>query len=120
MPFRRNRLDAAWDSCREADCEERRIRAEIDIGIRRFWGKNNVRPYLGGGVSFVDGEIEIGNVSFDDSATGTWFDAGVRFALGNHFSLGIGLRVSRADIDLGGESFEAGGEHLSLSAGWGW
>jgi spermidine synthase len=33
VPFRRDRLDEIWDRCREADCEERRIRAEADIGI---------------------------------------------------------------------------------------
>jgi len=34
VPFRRDRLDEIWDRCREADCEERRIRAEDGIGIR--------------------------------------------------------------------------------------
>jgi hypothetical protein len=33
VPFRRDRLDEIWDRCREADCEERRIRAEAEIGI---------------------------------------------------------------------------------------
>jgi hypothetical protein len=33
VPFRRARLDQVWDRCSEADCEERRIRAEAGIGI---------------------------------------------------------------------------------------
>jgi hypothetical protein len=33
VPFRRDRLNEIWDRCREADCEERRIRAEAEIGI---------------------------------------------------------------------------------------
>ena len=33
VPFRRDRLDEIWDRCRGADCEERRIRAEAEIGL---------------------------------------------------------------------------------------
>jgi hypothetical protein len=35
VPFRRDRLDEIWNRCRGADCEERRIRAEAEIGISR-------------------------------------------------------------------------------------
>jgi predicted membrane-bound spermidine synthase len=33
VPFRRDRLDEIWDRCHEADCEERRRKAENEIGI---------------------------------------------------------------------------------------
>jgi hypothetical protein len=33
VPFRRDRLDEIWDRCHEADCEERRRKAEVQIGI---------------------------------------------------------------------------------------
>jgi spermidine synthase len=33
VPFHRDRLDGIWDRCRDADCEERRIRAEAEIEI---------------------------------------------------------------------------------------
>jgi hypothetical protein len=35
VPFSRDRLDEIWDRCRGADCEERRTRAEAEIGILR-------------------------------------------------------------------------------------
>jgi hypothetical protein len=42
VPFRRDRLDEIWDRCVGADCEERRIRAETDIGISH--GEFDARP----------------------------------------------------------------------------
>jgi hypothetical protein len=33
VPFSRDRLDEIWDRCREADCEERRLHAEAEIGV---------------------------------------------------------------------------------------
>jgi hypothetical protein len=33
VPFSRDRLDRIWDRCRGEDCEKRRTRAEMEIGI---------------------------------------------------------------------------------------
>jgi hypothetical protein len=33
VPFHRDRLDEIWDRCRDVDCEERRIRAESQVGV---------------------------------------------------------------------------------------
>jgi hypothetical protein len=93
---------------------------ELDIGIRKIWGRRNVQPYLGGGLALVKGEIHIGNLALDDSTTGMWFNAGLMFALGEHFRLGLDLRVSRGEISLRSRDLEAGGEHLGVSAGWAW
>jgi len=41
VPFRRDRLDEIWDRCRDLDCEERRNRAEAEIGISQ--GEVNAR-----------------------------------------------------------------------------
>ena len=93
---------------------------EFDLGVRKFWGQNRVRPYLGGGVAFVEGEIIVEGFGLDDSAIGMWANAGLMFVIGEHVNLGIDLRVSRAEIAFSGEEFEAGGKHAGLTVGWNW
>jgi hypothetical protein len=94
---------------------------ELDVGVRKIWEKGRVRPYIGGGIAFINGEIEIsGSGSDDDSAIGGWIGGGVLWRLGPRFNLGFSARVSRAEPELFGIDAESGGEFVGVALGWSW
>lgn len=101
---------------------------ELDFGVRKHWGKAKTRPFIGGGLGWVKGELTGSasgiSVSADDSSYGAWIDGGVFWRFGERFNLGLEGRYSMAKIEpkLGGTTFdmEAGGFHLGLLIGIGW
>ncbi len=97
--------------------------SELNIGVRKIWDKSpQVRPFIGGGISFISGEFEwktIG-ISEDDSAMGFWLGGGVYWALSEHFNLGLELKSSYAEINLFGLDGNAGGGHFGLLIGYHW
>ncbi|MGH9868655.1 MAG: outer membrane beta-barrel protein [Candidatus Polarisedimenticolia bacterium] len=109
---------------------------EIDAGIRKTWEFDNpTRPYLGGGLALVRGELEFdltsppppfvsGSSSADnrDYGVGIWIGGGIYWKLGERFNLGFNVRHSRANVRLGDFSQDAinmGGLHAGLILGWG-
>ncbi len=97
---------------------------EVDLGVRKVWALGKVRPFVGGGIAIINGEVkfEVGDVSIstDDTGTGAWVDGGVFWRLGKHFNIGVEARFSRAQISLEGIDVEAGGSHLGMILGFGW
>ena len=98
---------------------------EIDVGVRKIWEVqgSSIRPFIGGGIAFINGEIKATNVltaSVDDSGTGIWLNGGVYWTLGQHFNLGLQARYSRAEITLLGIDVEAGGTHAAFMLGYHW
>jgi hypothetical protein len=93
---------------------------ELDVGVRKVWGKNIVRPFLGGGIALITAEFEAFGISDDDNAVGGWIDGGVFWRLGERFNIGFEVRVSRAEVTIFGVDAEAGGEHFGLILGFGW
>jgi hypothetical protein len=100
---------------------------EFDIGVRKIWDAENssIRPYIGGGLAFINAEITStgffsDTVSQDDSGTGIWFGGGIYWTLWQHFNLGIDLRYSQADVTLFDENIDAGGTHAGIILGYHW
>ena len=99
--------------------------SEFDIGIRKIWevSGSSIRPFIGGGIAFINAEIKETNVfsaSIDDSGTGIWLNGGVYWTLGQHFNLGLQARYSKAEITIAGINGEAGGTHAAVMLGYHW
>ena len=97
---------------------------ELDAGVRKFWEKGKARPYIGGGLALVNGEVTIDtglfDVSGDESGLGVWIGGGAFWRLGRSFNIGVDARITRAEVDVGGLDTEVGGNHIGLLLGWGW
>ena len=96
---------------------------EWNLGVRRVWRQEKkFRPYAGGGIAFIDGEIKVPaqSISASDSTTGYWLDAGFRQPLKNKIDWGFDLRYSAGKINLGNGEVDAGGPQLLLYFGGGW
>jgi hypothetical protein len=95
--------------------------SELNIGVRKIWDKSPiVRPFIGGGVSFITGDFEAFGISEDDSSLGLWLGGGVYWTLSEHFNLGLELKVSSAEVTLFGVDANAGGGHFGLLIGYHW
>ncbi len=100
--------------------------SEFNIGVRKIWeGPAPVRPFIGGGLSFMRAEAEvsipgIGSDTESDTGAGIWLGGGVYFTLGEHFNLGLELKYSKADVTIAGVDVDAGGTHFGLLAGYHW
>ncbi len=95
--------------------------SELNIGVRKIWDKSpQVRPFIGGGVSFISGEFKAFGFSEDDSAMGFWIGGGVYWTLSQHFNLGLELKASSAEITLFDVDANAGGGHFGLLIGYHW
>jgi opacity protein-like surface antigen len=98
---------------------------ELDIGARKIWevSGSSIRPYIGGGLALVHGEIhatDVISVVEDDNGTGFWLGGGVYWTLSQHFNLGLDLRYSKADITLFDVDVDAGGTHAGIILGYQW
>ncbi len=101
--------------------------SEFNIGVRKIWelAASPVRPFIGGGLSFMhaEGEVEIpgvGAASESGNGTGIWLGGGVYFTLAEHFNLGFELKYSDASVTIAGVDVNAGGTHIGLLAGYHW
>ena len=98
--------------------------SEFDVGVRKIWAVagSSIRPYIGGGLAFINAEFKATNfpVSDDDNGTGIWLNGGVYWTLGQHFNLGLDLRYSQADVTVFGVDVDAGGTHAGIILGYHW
>ncbi len=94
---------------------------ELNVGVLKIWDRSpHIRPFVGGGLSFIDGEFSLFGLSDSDSSAGVWFGTGVYWTLGKHFNLGIELKFSSADVKLFGVDADAGGSHIGGLIGYHW
>lgn len=94
---------------------------EIDVGIRTIWEQSpHVRPFLGGGLSFINAEFSAFGLSDDDIGLGIWLDYGVYWTLGGHFNIGLEGRLSTAGVNLFGVDANGGGWHIEMLGGFHW
>ena len=100
--------------------------SEFDIGVRKIWETSgtSIRPYIGGGLAFINAEAKVSylyaSVSDDDTGLGLWLNGGVYWTLGQHFNLGLDLRYSKAEVTVYDVNVEAGGTSAGLILGYHW
>lgn len=99
--------------------------SEFDFGVRKFFGdETDVAGFIGGGLGFIGAEAEVtfggASASEDDSALGFWIDGGVQGRFFEAMNLGIDLRYSQAEVNIGGVDADAGGTTLGVYIGYGW
>lgn len=99
--------------------------SEFNIGVRKIWENfPHVRPFIGGGLSFIRAEDEISvlglTVSDDDSGSGIWIGGGVYWTLEEHFNIGFEVKSSYAEVTLFDKDVNAGGGHFGFLAGYHW
>ena len=95
--------------------------SEFNVGVRKIWDIfPRVRPFIGGGISFITGEFIGLGISDDDSAAGIWIGGGVYWTLGGHFNIGLEGKYSTADVTLFGINADAGGGHFGMLLGFHW
>ena len=74
---------------------ERGYTLEQHLGVRKIWATDNskFRPYLGGGLAFIQAESEVtGSAKDDDSAIGAWVGVGADWHISSKMSLGVDIR----------------------------
>lgn len=83
--------------------------AEVYGGLHESFGTGTVRPYLGGGVSFIASKVDIAGVGEDtDSSYALYMHGGVAFDVNSSLLLGIDFRLLfGSDMDIAGVETDA-------------
>ncbi|HYV17760.1 MAG TPA: outer membrane beta-barrel protein [Verrucomicrobiae bacterium] len=99
--------------------------SEWSLGVHKVWKAGIVRPYVGGGISFVSTDADVtsnlGSLSDDDDTTGVYVQGGVFWRLGEWFNLGFDARllegtgVTLFDMDGDADYWQVG-----ALVGFGW
>lgn len=93
---------------------------EIYAGVKKTFGEDVVRPYVGGGLAFMSAEGEIGPLDDDDSSAAFYFHLGLAFAISESFFLGLDVRgLAGSDLELGGIDVEGDYGQLAIVMGFG-
>ena len=92
---------------------------ELSLGINKTWTRQQFRPFLAGGLAFVNSDVEFRDpddvFEEEDSGVGLYAQGGGYWRVGSSINLGGMLRYSVFSDD-----FEGGGVHVGLIAGFGW
>lgn len=93
---------------------------ELYGGVRKTFGSGVARPYVGGGLSFINAEVDVSGLgSFDDSSPAAYAHAGISFDVTPSFFLGLDLRLLLgSDMTIGGISGDADYTQLAVHLGW--
>jgi hypothetical protein len=92
---------------------------EIYGGVRKSFGSDTVRPYLGGGLSFINAKAEVGSASDDDSSLAGYVHGGLQFLVSRTFEIGLDLRVLfGSDLEIAGVNTDADYGQAALTFGW--
>lgn len=113
----------SMDERENSDFDADATTMEVGLGIREIKSLDNFNYYLGVGIGFIQAELEVENSSGefddDDSDFGGWASAGIFWRFGSHFNVGLGVRYSKANVELFDEEFEAGGFSYGILLGTG-
>lgn len=107
---------------------------ELDIGVRKQFGKNRIKGYVGGGLCIAAATLTAkGTLIFDegtvplseddsDTGIGYFLNGGVLFNVTDRFHLGVDVRKSQADVTVfdSEDDFDVGGTTYGVFAGFRW
>lgn len=88
-------------------------------GVRWSFGEEQLRPYVGGGLSYVEAQVEAeaggASASDDDGSVGLYVHGGFQLDVSRHVIVGLDARaLLGTDLDLAGASGDA--DYLQLAA----
>ena len=99
--------------------------SEWSVGIHKVWKAGIARPFVGGGVSFIDADADVssnfGELSDSDDSNGVYVEGGIFWRLGKVVNLGLhgrlleGTDLTLFDIDGDADYWQIGG---LLGFGW--
>lgn len=97
---------------------------EIGAGVRRIFDFGAIRPYVGLGVegARADYIVEVDEEVFEteaDRGIGAWIGGCASFRFGNYGNVGVLVRYSTAEVELGARTVDAGGLHVGVTIGGG-
>lgn len=92
---------------------------EVYLGVRKTLGESVMRPYFGGGVSFIRSDLEIvGTGEDDDAAPALYLHGGLSIDVSESFFIAFDLRgLLGSDIELFGSPGDADYGQLAIVAG---
>lgn len=99
--------------------------SEWDIGVRKIWQAGSARPFMGGGVAFIDADAEVesalGTAADGDDTEGIYVEGGISWRLGEAFNLGVhGRIVEGTDVTIFDQEGDADHWQLGALFGFGW
>lgn len=97
--------------------------SRLSWGIRTNVDRESFTPYLMGGMTYVDAELEVRVDDFDeeldDSGVGGFFGAGVHTQIASGLFVGAEARFDFVHVEMDAVDLSAGGTHLSGYIGFG-
>ena len=95
--------------------------SELDLGVRKVWDQGPfIHPFVGGGIGIVTAERQSLGIELDGDGVGLWLDTGINLAVTTHFNVGVELRYSWAEVDLGPERINTGRVTAGALLGFRW
>lgn len=94
--------------------------SELYGGVRKSFGEGVVRPYVGGGLAFINGKVDVSGVGDDDDSSAAGYaHGGIDLAVSEVVHLGLDLRLLfGSDITLFGVNGDADYGQLALVLGF--
>jgi hypothetical protein len=95
---------------------------ELYGGVRKTLldSDSTLRPYLGAGLAWITGDVEVSGVgSDDDDSFGVYLHGGIDARVSNSFFVGADLRgLLGTEVDIAGVSGDADYLQIALALGW--
>ncbi len=103
---------------------ETSVTFEQHFGVRKYFMSDAFKPYVGGGVANIQGEIRITNEGVrtknNDNEVGYWLGVGAHYEFNSQLLLGVDLRYSKASGEVFEIEREMGGFHSGVTIGYSW
>lgn len=81
---------------------------EIYGGVRKTFGRDVVRPVIGGGLALIESTVEVDGFDVDDDSIAAYVHGGVGFHLAESFVLGLDARLLvGSDLEIAGVDTDA-------------